>query len=211
MRFIRLIILFASLYSGAALAALDAALLRQLADDYSDVKITAIQKIAQSADPMAQRTLKALADDALAVVDSKTIILEDEQAIDAATGAAVVPMPENPDSIVVNNRVRSALNAALAALNLFNPDRDTRISAARALAQSPDASIAPLLARALQQEKDSEIKEQLSEVLAFANLQNADAAVRLAAVKTLGASSHTNVRNALEAQLSTEPDRKSVV
>ncbi len=204
MRILWILFFLASWYSGAAQAALDPAVLRQLADDDSDVKIAAIQQIAQSADPLAERVLKALADDGLAVVDTKILILEDEQAVDAATGAAVVPAPENPDTIVVNNRVRSALNAALAALNLFNPDRATRFSATRALAQSADASIAPLLTRALQQEKDPEIKEQLTEVLAFANLQNADAAVRLAAVKTLGASSRPNVRNALEAQLSTE-------
>ena len=205
MRFIRLLLLLASLYSSALLAALDPAVLHQLADDDSDVKIAAIQKIAQSGDTMAARVLKALADDVLAQAGEQILILGDEKATDVLS-ARELPLPENAETFSINNRVRSALNASLAALNLFSAERKIRLNAARALAISAEASIAPLLERALAQERDPEIKEQIAQVLAFANLENPDTAVRLAAVKTLSASSRANVKNALEAQLTTEPE-----
>jgi len=205
MRFIRLLLLLASLYSSALLAALDPAVLHQLADDDSDVKIAAIQKIAQSGDAMAARVLKALADDVLAQAGEQVLILGDEKALDVLT-ASELPLPENTETFSINNRVRSALNASLAALNLFSAERKIRLNAARALAISAEASIAPLLERALAQERDPEIKDQIAQVLAFANLENPDTAVRLAAVKTLSASSRANVKNALEAQLTTEPE-----
>ena len=54
-------LLFASAL--AAQAAPDPALIRQLADDDSSVKIEAIQKLSQEGDPATARVLQAMADD----------------------------------------------------------------------------------------------------------------------------------------------------
>ena len=146
-----------------AFAALDPALVQQLADEDSDIKIAAIQQLGASADPAAGRLLQAMADDEL-LVDGDTVFRFDgEQALDAASGAAIEPAPETYESITVNNRIRSALSNALAALKLFDADRSVRLAAARELQSNAGLEVAPVLARAMDSESDGEIKALLRE------------------------------------------------
>ena len=180
----------------AAQAAVDPAQVRRLAAEDSTEKVAAIREIAVSADPDANRVLKAMADGNLYVAGGKVFVIDGEQAFDAATGSEV-GLPENPDSVTVNNRIRGELANALAALRLFDPDRATRLASAKELQSNVDAAMAPLLARAMAQEKDAEIKAMLADAHAQASLKNADPAVRLAAVKTLAESSSPAVKSML--------------
>ena len=63
--------------------------------------------------------------------------------------------------MTINNRVRRALEGAMAALQVFDPDRKVRLAAAEALGESRRPDLLPILDRALAQEKDADVRELL--------------------------------------------------
>ena len=204
--------LFAVLFCCFALpawAALDAALVRQLADDDSSVKVAAIQKLTQTADPDTVRVFKAMAEDSLYLADDKVIIIDGDEAFDAATGKPV-KAPDSPESVTVNNRIRGELAEALAALELFDADPAVRLASAQKLQSKVSPAMAPLLARALEKENDAQIKALLTLAYAQSNLGNADPAARLKAVRALAETSSPAIRNVLLplTDKASEPDNK---
>jgi urea transport system permease protein len=165
-----LLVLFCWL-SFAAHAAVDPALVTQLAAEESDDKIAAILKIAQTAEPEALTLLQSLADGTLQGADGSEITL--------------------------NNRVRGELANALAGLKLFDADARVRRAAAQELQSNVGIEMALLLARALEKENDAQIKALLLVAYAQANLASPEPAARLAAVKALGEAPSPNARNLL--------------
>lgn len=173
-------------------------LVMQIATGDNDAKIAALNAIAASADPEARPLLEALRDDNLkSLAGKQAIIYDGETATDAITGAKLAKVPEELDDVVTNNRVTSALEAALAALDITSTDRDTRLQAVKHLQDSPDPAILPLLDKALTTEKDSEIATLLRYTQASAQLHHPDKAVRMAAIKTLGDSGDPEARQLL--------------
>jgi urea transport system permease protein len=190
------------LFAGAltAQAAPDAALVRQLADEDSGVKVAAIQKLAEGADPDTLRVLQAMADGNLYLNADRVVIIDGEQAIDAATGAPS-SMPDSPESVMVNNRIRGELANALAALSLFDTDPEVRLASARELQSKVNpamaAQLTKVLAKALAKESDGRIKELLTLAHAQASLGNPDPAIRLAAVKALADAASPEIKSVL--------------
>lgn len=182
--------------SVAAQAAPDPALVRQLAAEDNSDKIAAIQQLAQTADPEATRILQAMADDSLFLAGDKVYVFDGEAARDALSGEPA-DMPDDAESITVNNRLRGELANALAALKLFDPDSAVRLAAARELQSNVGTGMAGILGRAKTQERDAQIKALLVLAHAQATLQDADPAVRLAAVKALADTASPAVRNLL--------------
>lgn len=180
----------------AAQAAPDAVLIRQLADEDSSAKVAAIQKLAEEADPDALRVLQAMADGNLYLNADRVVIIDGEQAIDAATGAPSA-MPDSPESVMVNNRIRGELANALAALSLFDADPEVRLASARELQSKVSPAMAGLLAKALARETDGRIKELLTLAHAQASLRNPDPAARLAAVKALADAASPEIKSVL--------------
>ncbi|MBL8450354.1 MAG: urea ABC transporter permease subunit UrtB [Dechloromonas sp.] len=180
----------------SARGAVDPAQVRRLAAEDSTEKVAAIRAIAQAADPDAARVLKAMAEDSLFLAGKSLVVIEGEKAFDAASGQEV-PLPENPEAVTVNNRLRGELANALAALKLFDADASVRLASAQKLQSSPDAAMAPLLARALEKESDAAIKALIADAHAQASLKDADPAVRLKAVQTLAESSSPAVKSLL--------------
>ena len=180
-------------------AALNPALIKQLAAEDGEEKIAAIQQLALMADTDAVSVLQALADDALLLDGDRIIRVEGERAFDAVTGQAIAALPETAESVVINNRVRAELSTALAVLKLFVPNRDARLAAAKALEGGVDARFIPVLDRALAQEQDAEIKQMVALTRALPGLKDADPAQRLAAVNVLGESSNPNLKVTLTA------------
>lgn len=136
--------------AAADTAALPAGVLTQLASDDSDEKIAAIQSLAQTADPAAVGVLQALADGTLNGPDGS--------------------------SIMINNRVRGAIEGALAALKLFDPNVKVRLASAREIASSADVAMVPMLDKALARESDAKVKAFLTEARALALLGSAEMA-----------------------------------
>ncbi len=179
-----------------AQAVLDRSLVRQLADADSSLKVDALQKLTQTADPDTERVLNAMAGDALYLAGDTVIILAGERAFDAVTGNAVA-MPDSPEPVTVNNRIRGELASALAALKLFDSERNVRLASAQKLQSKVNPEMAPLLLRALEKESDGPIRALLTLAHAQANLGNSDPAARLAAVNTLAETSSPTIRSVL--------------
>lgn len=180
----------------SARAGLDPAQVNQLAAEDSSDKVAAIRQLTQTADPDAVRVLKAMAEDGLYLAGDKAVIIDGDQAFDAATGTKM-RMPANPESVTVNNRIRGELAGALAALELFDTERAVRLASARKLQSKVAPDMAPLLARALEKESDGEIKALLTLAHAQASLGDADPAVRLAAVKALAETTSPAIKTVL--------------
>jgi urea transport system permease protein len=188
-------------------AAIDPALLQPLAGDDPDARVAAVAGIAATGSVDARRVLQALLDDELAATPSgQVLIVHDGGALDAATGRAL-PVPDGVDGIVVNNRLRGAVQAALSGLALLAPARDERLAAVHALqAQDADPAQAPLLRQALARETDADIRTQLAQLVARADLGSTDPARRLAAVTALADSGDASLRPQLQALLTQEPN-----
>ncbi len=182
-------------------AVLDPAIVSKLADDDSDTKIAAIQKLADSAEPQALEILQAMNSEALFASSDKIYIKSGNSVTDALGGAKLAQLPDNAEVITINNRVRNELAGAMAILKLFAPDRKLRLAAARELASAqgvaPDVTMATLLLKAREQETDTKIKVILGEAYALTTLQDSNPVVRIAAAKALSESADPNIKNRL--------------
>ncbi len=179
-------------------APLDPELVSQLNADGNAAKKTAIKELALLATPEAILVLKSLANDSLFIAgENGEIILrvEGERAFDAATGEEVTPVPEDMDQLYPNNRVRRMLITSLAVLELFSPDRDERLEAAKKIEDSgADPEFLPVFDKVLKVESDSEIKQTVTFIRAMIGLNSKDPAVRLTAVKDLGESDNPDIK-----------------
>jgi len=216
-RILSLLCLTAVLWAGSAGAALDPAILKGLASDDFEDKQAAVAGLAAAGDDAdAQRLLKALSEDAVAVAGERLVILAGDQVLDAASGAALKPAPASPDTLSLNNSLRQQVDGALAALRLFSTDPSERFAAARQLLadMGDGAALLPLLDKAVAQETDLSIKDILVRLQAQASLSSPDAAQRLKAVHTLGETSSPAVKALLLGLLDkqgddfVEPDEK---
>jgi urea transport system permease protein len=181
-----------------AQAAIAPELLQPLAGDDPDARIAAVAAIAALGNADARQVLQALHGDSLFVTpDGRILVAEGEQASDPATGAHLA-LPEGSEQVVVNNRLRGALEQALSGLALLSPQREARLAAALDLQRSGiELAQAPLLRKALAQEQDPAVREVLLPLVAGAELQSPDAAVRKAAIGALAQSSNPAVRQQL--------------
>jgi urea transport system permease protein len=186
--------------------ALDAQAVEKLGTGDGDEKIEAINVLVEEADPRAVTVLQALADGELQVAGKRVLIVRDEEAFDAATGEKVTPLPEERDDIIVNNRLRGAVQTALAALKLVSPDRATRLAAVKELLNGADEAMAPLVRKALDKETDATIRSMLEQIAATLEVRAKDKATRIAAIRTLGKSSNPNVKSLLLEALQAEKE-----
>jgi urea transport system permease protein len=160
-------------------------------DDFSDTA-DAIDKVAASGNPKAAALLEALAAGRLMFsADAKRVYIKDksDKLIDAATGAAVDPAPDDVDNVRLNNRLRGMLSGAIGGLTLMAPDPKRRLEAAQSVFKSREATALPALEAALAKESDPQIKRALAEARAAIILKSDDAAEadKLAAVSVMRA------------------------
>jgi urea transport system permease protein len=128
------------------------------------------------------------------------LVVEAGKALDPTTGATVVA-PADAQAFTLNNRLRSALQAALASAELFSPQRTVRLAAAQRLQKEVDPARVPLLERALEKEQDPDIKSALNIALASASIKSTDAATRRRAVVMLGDSKNASFKPILTAMV----------
>jgi urea transport system permease protein len=178
----------------------------------SDTRIEALNKAVATADDKTAVFLQALADDAVKVSAGKPVIVRDGKGIDPVTGATV-DVPADAEDVVSNNRMRSELEGALAALQLFSPDAGLRRSAVASLQKDPDEARLPLVEKAFASEKDPAIKDQLGLVRAAALLGSSDKAKRLEAARLLAGSRNPATKTLLVSRLrdETEADVKTAL
>ena len=188
-----------------------AALVGGLAGDSFADKEKAVTALGARGDPRAVSLLQALNDGRLLRdADGRVVVSETAgettRLRDAATGAAIAGMEaDRLNRIIVNNRLRGAIEGALAALTLFSTDPPARLAAAQDALRHPSAAEAALLERAIATEQDPEIRAAMQLSLSASRLVSGTKDERLAAIRTLGTTTDPQVKNLLD-QFRAAPD-----
>ena len=186
--------------------ALDSAAVTKLGFGDSDEKVEAISALVAEADPRAAAILEALGNGDLQTAGKQVLIVKDGKATDAVTGAAVSPVPQGAEDVTVNNRLRSAVQGALAALRVNSEDRGVRLASARELAGGADEAALPLIQKALQREQDAEVRSVLEQVAATLQLKTGTPESKIATIRKVAGSSAPNARSILQSLLESEKD-----
>ena len=170
-------------------------------------RVQAINEAVLDADDRTRAFIDALSNDAVKASDKAAFVMEGDQATDPVTGAKV-KLPDDAEDVINNNFLRSALDAAKAALQLHSEDEATRAAAASALMKDPDESRLPLIDRALAAEKSPAVRDRLELARATTLLASHDAAKRLQAAEALQLARSPDIKLLLNEQLSHEDDPK---
>ena len=202
---IRLLFPLAALLAAFQAQALEPAAALAMASGDTDARIEALARAEANPDEKTVAFIQALADDAVKVKGQQVWIVKGAQTLDPSSGAAS-PMPEDAEDVVNNNRMRSELDDALAALKLLSPDEAQRRDALKTLAEETDEARLPLIEKALAAEKVDELKVQLALVRARILLGSQDRSRRLEAARTLGESHNAATKTVLVERLKTEAD-----
>ncbi len=176
-----------------------------IASGESEDRIAALNAAAATADPGLAGFVRAMLDDEVKIAGGKALIVRGDAATDAATGQAVA-LPDGLEDVVINNRMRRELSAALAALKLFSTNKTERLAAIAELKAQADESKLPLLEKAAAAETDPEIKAELALLKASALISSPDRAKRLAAAALLADSQQPATRSLLLEKLNEEQD-----
>jgi urea transport system permease protein len=183
-------------------------------DGFAD-KEKAIRRLGEFGDPRAVSVLQALTDGRLLRGADRRVVISETvggttKVRDAVTGDALAGAdPDSFDRIIVNNRLRGAIEGALAALTLFSTDSSARLAAAQDALRHPSADEAALLEKAIAAERISEIRGAMQLSLSAARLVSGSKEERLAAVRTLGTTTDPQIKNLLDefrAAPDTDPD-----
>src|SRR5580704_14129466 len=167
-------------------------------------KEKAVIALSKSGEPRVVPILQALLGDRLRKApDGRVVIVEGvgggAKLTDAATGQPVADLaPDSLERVIVNNRLRGAIEAALGTLTLFSPDREARLGAAQDALRHPSADTVVLLQKALAAEQDPEIRTTMQRSLAASQLFAGSKDERLAAIRALGTATDPQVKNLLD-------------
>jgi urea transport system permease protein len=155
----------------------------------------AINKVVASGSPLAAQVLGALQDARLmfSAAEKKVYIkTKDDKLLDAATGKPIAGAPpDDVDTVIVNNRLRGVIDAAIGSLTLMSPNPSQRYDAAQAVFKSRDASALAALDKALAAEKNPRVKKAMSEahaaiVLNDGKSSDADKVAAIAVIRGRG-------------------------
>jgi urea transport system permease protein len=175
------------------------------ADDFSS-KIQAVQDIAALGDSRAVAVLKAVADGSLYVTAGHHVVLAEAEGDHFKTFDPVDHAPlgdaatDDIEKLRVNNRLRSAIDAALGSLTLVGGSLQDRLSAAQEALRHPPSDGGVVLEKALAAEKDAQVRAALALALAAVQIAGGSTEQRLAAVAVLAQSSDPQVRAVLAQQ-----------
>jgi urea transport system permease protein len=174
-----------------AARALEPALAALSKDNFAETA-RGIDALAASGSPRAASLLEALRERRLLVErPSGRLLLRDGAGVifDARTAERLEPPPADARPVRINNRLRSAVDAALGTLRLYSPDRNVRAAAAEAIFRARDRESLVALRGSLAKEGDVAVRRRMAEAEAAIVLGLADAPIeqRLAALTTLEA------------------------
>jgi urea transport system permease protein len=185
----------------------------QLADGEVSDRIATLLKLAASDDLQGHALIRALSDEAVQLQAGRVLVVSGGEATDAVTGQRVA-LTEQAEEVVVNNRMRGALDSALAGMELFTGDAARQVEAAetlqRAAFDEPDPAQLPLVDRALSTEWSAKwtpaVRERLLLAQAALMLSSEDPAQRKAAADKLAGAKQTVVKALLTQRLGEETD-----
>jgi len=177
-------------------------------------KTRAITEVAESGSEAAPAILQALLDGDLYVhkSDGRIVFLRDGEggrtAIDAASNEEIGLVEKSAvTKIVINNTMRGMLRSELARMSLRAPDAADRRQAVKSLLGSLSPETVELLRELVTTERDRDVQQTIHVALALADVDSPDHDARLAAIRSLSGSMHSEVRNKLAAVVDgTPPD-----
>jgi urea transport system permease protein len=184
---------------------LDASVLTPLTGDDTDAKLAAITKLGEMPQPGAAAVLEALGSNRLYVTqEGGLLVVADgaKEGVDPLTGKTLA-LPEDADTVEVNNRLRNAITAALGASRLQSPDAGVRFAAAQGVSRGGGDSTLQLalIVRTLAREKNAGVRNALLVAQASLELKSTDVALRRHAVALLGESAEASFRPILAAMV----------
>jgi urea transport system permease protein len=139
----------------------------------------AINGVVASGNPLAAQVLSALTDARLmfsAAQKRVFIKTKDGKLLDAGTDQPFeAALPDDIDTVIVNNRLRNVIDAAMGGLTLMAPDPNKRFDAAQAVFKSREESALPALDAALTKETDRRVKRALVQARAAVIVTASDA------------------------------------
>ena len=180
------------------------ALVGKLAGNSFADKEKAVTALGAQGDPRAVLLLQAMTDGRLLRGANGRVVVSatsggTTRLRDAVTGEDIAGAdPDSFDRIIVNNRLRGAIESALAALTLFSPDHAARLAAAQDALRHPSAAEATLLERAIATEQDPEIRAAMQLSLSAARLVSGSKEERLAGIRVLGTRTDPQIENLLD-------------
>ena len=181
-----------------------AALVGGLAEGSFADKEKAVTALGTQGDPRTVSLLQALTDGRLLRgADGRVVVSETASGTtrlrDSITGEDIAGIePDSLGRIIVNNRLRGAIEGALAALTLFSTDPVARLAAAQGSLRHPSAAEAALLERAIATEQDPEIRTAMQLSLSAARLVSGSKEERLAAIRALSTTTDPQIKNLLD-------------
>src|SRR5258705_4781143 len=181
MRILLIVLTFALGSCASAALAQDAKTVEKLAFGESAEKVEAVAALVAAGDEKSAALLQALADGELTTAGKRVLIVRGENAMDAATGVKVAPLPEDREEITVNNRLRRELGRALAALKLVSPERGARFAAARELAGGDRTARLALVKKAPADGNQAALQGPLGPIAAARRLEAGERQAPLAA------------------------------
>ncbi len=187
----------------------------QLAEGDADERVAQLLQLAASDDARAQALIRALADEAVQIQAGRVLIVQGAQAVDAVSGEPVA-LGDGAEEAVVNNRLRGALESALAGMDLLEGQAARQVEAAATLQRvafdDPNPAQLVLVERALAPEFAARLEPAARESLRLAqaalHLASADPAQRRAAAAKLADVGQPIVKALLSQRLEVETDRE---
>jgi len=171
-------------------------------DSFAD-KEKAINALGSLGDPRAVPVLQALSDDRLRTGPNGQVLIispDDSTKLTAAmTDKPVTGIDaDSLGRIIVNNRLRGDIEAALGGLTLFSKDRDTRLAAARDALKHPSAESVARLKKAIASETDDDVKAAMQKSLYASQLTAGTKEEQLAAINALAGDTDPRVKSVLD-------------
>ncbi len=192
-------------------AAVTAEQAQLLAEGDGDERVAVVMQLAASPVAADHALVRALADEAVQVQGNQVLVVQDGTSRDAVTGQTVTPN-EQAEDLVVNNRLRAALDTALAGMDVFTDDPVRQHEAAlvlqRGALDDPTPAQLPLVERALSQADrlTASARDALLLAQAALHLGSDEAAQRTAAARKLAQVHQPMVKTLLAQRLQVETD-----
>jgi urea transport system permease protein len=196
-------VLLLALAGGASALTSEQAL--RIAEGESDDRVAALNEAVAAGDATLVPFVEALLADEVKLAGGKAFVVKGDQVVEAGSGAKAT-LPDDAEDVVNNNRMRQALEGALAGFRLFSPDRSVRDKAIGELKDSADEGMLTLLEKAAAAETDAGLKARLELLKAAALISSTDKARRLAAAELLAGSTDPATRSLLIEKRDAETD-----
>ena len=180
-----------------------ATLVASLGSDTFSEKEKAIVELGNLGDARAVPVLRALGDDRLRAGPNGQILLvspdDAGKLSDAVSGHPVTGLASDSlNRIIVNNRLRGDIEAALGGLTLLSPDRDVRLAAARDALKHPSSESATRLKKAIAGETDGEVRDAMQKSLYAAQLAAGTKEEQRAAIAAFAGDTDPRVKSLLD-------------